>query len=69
MQAWPLVTSFQDFENMEADSVAALSTLTGELAGNYYPLRTMDAKTMEQMIQDHFLFRNDDEWVRSKFNL
>ena len=55
------MTSFQDFENMEADSVAALSTLTGELAGNYYPLRTMDAKTMEQMIQDHFLFRNDDE--------
>jgi len=53
----------QDFENMEADTVAALATLTGELAGNYYPLAKMDAKTQEQLIQDHFLFRNDDEWV------
>lgn len=58
---FPPACTSEDFENMEADSVAALSTLTGELAGNYYPLRTMDAKTMEQMIQDHFLFRNDDD--------
>lgn len=52
---------FQDFENMEADTVAALSQLTGELAGNYHPLAKMDEATQNQLIQDHFLFRNDDE--------
>ena len=55
------VLCVQDFENMEADTVAALSTLTGELAGNYHPLGKMDEATQNQLIQDHFLFRNDDE--------
>ena len=46
---------------MEQDSVKALKTLTGELAGDYHPLRTMDEATQNQMVQDHFLFRDDDE--------
>lgn len=52
---------FQDFENMEADTKAALKQLTGELAGEYYPLASMDPAKQNQLIQDHFLFRNDDE--------
>ena len=48
---------------MEQDTVAALKTLTGELEGQYYPLAKMDKATQNQMIQDHFLFRDDDELV------
>ena len=46
---------------MEKETVQALKTLTGELEGDYYPLRTMDEKTQNQMVADHFLFRDDDE--------
>lgn len=46
---------------MEADSAEALNTLTGELAGTYYPLAKMDDATQKQMVEDHFLFRDDDE--------
>lgn len=56
-----IVVCFQDFDNMEADTVAALSQLTGELEGKYFPLAKMDEATQNQLIQDHFLFRNDDE--------
>nr|AAM90698.1 arginine kinase [Ensis directus] len=56
--------SSEDFENMEADTVAALSTMTGELAGNYYPLAKMDAAQQKQLVEDHFLFRDDDDVLR-----
>jgi hypothetical protein len=35
--------------------------LTGELAGDYYPLNGMDKATQTKMIEDHFLFRADDD--------
>ena len=50
----------QDFEKMEKLAVEGLSTLTGELAGTYYPLNGMDKATQTKMIEDHFLFRADD---------
>ena len=53
----------QDFEKMEKLACDGLSTLTGNLAGTYYPLRGMDKATQEKMIEDHFLFRADDEYV------
>jgi len=34
----------------------ALGGLSGDLAGNYYPLATMSNETQEQLIADHFLF-------------
>ncbi|VEL27905.1 unnamed protein product [Protopolystoma xenopodis] len=37
-----------------------LKGLSGELSGTYYPLSNMDASTMHQLIDDHFLFKNDD---------
>lgn len=45
---------------MEKLACEGLSTLTGELAGTYYPLRGMDKATQNKMIEDHFLFRADD---------
>nr|ACP43444.1 arginine kinase [Meretrix meretrix]ACP43445.1 arginine kinase [Meretrix lyrata] len=61
---FPPACTSEDLENMQDDTVAALKTLTGELAGNYYPLNKMDEATQKQMVEDHFLFRDDDDVLR-----
>merc|ERR1711936_257665 len=38
----------------------ALTKLTGDLAGKYYPLTGMDEKIRQQLVDDHFLFVNGD---------
>merc|ERR1711963_1338410 len=38
----------------------ALSKLTGDLAGNYYPLTGMDEAVRQQLVDDHFLFMSGD---------
>merc|ERR1712184_153422 len=38
----------------------ALSKLTGDLAGTYYPLSGMDEKVRQQLVDDHFLFVSGD---------
>jgi len=38
----------------------ALSKLSGDLAGKYYPLTGMDEKVRQQLVDDHFLFVNGD---------
>merc|ERR1712183_277012 len=38
----------------------ALSKLTGDLAGKYYPLTGMDEKIRQQLVDDHFLFMSGD---------
>jgi protein-arginine kinase len=38
----------------------ALSKLTGDLAGSYYPLTGMDEKIRQQLVDDHFLFVSGD---------
>nr|AGO64665.1 taurocyamine kinase [Dugesia sp. BJR-2013] len=42
----------------------ALMGLPGDLSGNYYPLTGMDEKTQKQLIDDHFLFKDDDPVLR-----
>merc|ERR1712062_965856 len=39
---------------------SALSKLTGDLAGTYYPLTGMDEKVRQQLVNDHFLFVSGD---------
>merc|ERR1712147_446243 len=39
----------------------ALSKLTGDLAGTYYPLTGMDEKVRQQLVDDHFLFMGGDK--------
>lgn len=58
---FPPVASAEQFENMEKEASEALLSLTGELAGKYYPLRKMDEATQNRMVEDHFLYRNDDD--------
>merc|ERR1711863_214074 len=40
---------------------SALSKLTGDLAGTYYPLTGMDEKVRQQLVDDHFLFVSGDK--------
>jgi len=39
----------------------ALSKLTGDLAGKYYPLTGMDEAVRQQLVDDHFLFMSGDK--------
>merc|ERR1711910_214594 len=39
---------------------SALSKLTGDLAGTYYPLTGMEEKVRQQLVDDHFLFVSGD---------
>jgi len=45
---------------VEALMKNALSKLTGDLAGTYYPLTGMDEKVRQQLVDDHFLFVSGD---------
>ena len=42
--------------SVEKISVDALSSLTGQFAGTYYPLNKMTEAEQDQLINDHFLF-------------
>ncbi|XP_068245662.1 arginine kinase-like [Palaemon carinicauda] len=39
---------------------SAFSKLSGDLAGNYYPLTGMDEAVRQQLVDDHFLFMSGD---------
>merc|ERR1711928_144366 len=47
-----------EFENMMKQ---AFASLTGDLAGEYYPLTGMDEGVRQQLIDDHFLFVSGDK--------
>merc|ERR1712002_720405 len=47
-----------EFENMMKQ---AFASLTGDLAGEYYPLTGMDEATRQQLVDDHFLFMSGDK--------
>jgi len=49
-------------ECLVADS---LRQLTGELAGDYYPLSGMSDTTRQRLIDDHFLFKEGDRFLES----
>ncbi|XP_054643638.1 creatine kinase, testis isozyme-like isoform X2 [Dunckerocampus dactyliophorus] len=41
---------------LEKISIEALESLTGDMTGKYYPLKTMSEAEQQQLIDDHFLF-------------
>lgn len=48
---------------LEQAVVGALKSLTGELAGTYYPLKEMDDATKKRLIEEHFLFEQYDKYL------
>lgn len=53
------------YKEMEEKVSSALRGLTGELKGTYYPLTGMDKKTQQQLIDDHFLFKEGDRFLQA----
>jgi len=62
MPLGPAVSRYQR-RVIEEQVVAAVSNLTGELAGAYFPLAGMDETTQQRLIEDHFLFKEGDRFL------
>jgi hypothetical protein len=60
----PGVTKEQRLEIM-AKVVDACSKFEGDLAGTFYPLEGMDEATREQLVADHFLFKEGDRFLKA----
>lgn len=60
----PCLTEDQ-YREMEQKVSSTLSALEGELHGKYYPLTGMDKKTQQQLIDDHFLFKEGDRFLQA----
>jgi len=45
--------------------VEACNTFEGDLAGKFYPLLGMDKATQDQLIADHFLFKEGDRFLQA----
>ena len=63
----PLGTSVskEQRDSIEATIVQGLNTLDGELDGSYYPLLGMTKEIQEQLIKEHFLFKEGDRFLAS----
>ena len=55
----------EDYENLESMVSKALEGLEGDLSGNYYSLANMSKETQQQLIDDHFLFKEGDRFLRA----
>jgi len=52
-------------EQVEALVVEGLKQLDGELKGKYYPLLGMSKEIQEELIKEHFLFKEGDRFLAS----
>ena len=55
----------QERLDIEKKVVEILESLTGELAGTYYPLLGMDEATRQKLVNDHFLFKKGDRFLEA----
>jgi protein-arginine kinase len=60
----PAITKADRLE-VEKRMTNAFKSFTGDLAGTYYPLASMDEATKKRLLEEHLLFRDDDDHVRS----
>ncbi|CAH8438792.1 unnamed protein product [Schistosoma rodhaini] len=61
---FPTIMSKTDRIKLEQVISGALKGLTGEHTGTYYPLTDMKEEDRKQLVEDHFLFKNDDPVLR-----
>lgn len=55
-----------NYKEMESKVKAGLESLSdGELQGNYYPLLGMSKEIQNQLIADHFLFKEGDRFLQA----
>nr|XP_021202112.1 arginine kinase isoform X4 [Bombyx mori] len=60
----PCLTESQ-YKEMEDKVSGTLSSLEGELKGTFYPLTGMSKETQQQLIDDHFLFKEGDRFLQA----
>jgi arginine kinase len=60
----PCLTEAQ-YKEMEQKVSTSLSALDGELKGKFYPLTGMDKGVQQQLIDDHFLFKEGDRFLQA----
>jgi len=60
----PCLTEAQ-YKEMEEKVSSTLKALEGELKGTFYPLTGMDKATQQQLIDDHFLFKEGDRFLQT----
>ncbi|KAG8192956.1 hypothetical protein JTE90_028079 [Oedothorax gibbosus] len=54
-----------NYKEMEEKVSAIFATFDGELKGKYHPLTGMDKATQQQLIDDHFLFKEGDRFLQA----
>ncbi|XP_059152400.1 arginine kinase-like [Physella acuta] len=62
---FPPILSLEDRKELEKKAVEALNGLSDELKGTYHPLTGMDEETQTKLTQDHFLFKDDDRFLKA----
>jgi len=60
----PCLTEAQ-YKEMEQKVSTTLSGLEGELKGKFYPLTGMEKAVQQQLIDDHFLFKEGDRFLQT----
>ncbi|XP_064543668.1 arginine kinase 1 isoform X1 [Drosophila montana] len=60
----PCLTEAQ-YKEMEGKVSTTLSGLEGELKGKFYPLTGMEKAVQQQLIDDHFLFKEGDRFLQA----
>lgn len=67
LQEYPMGAAItkEQRDEVEAKVSTVLNSFEGELAGNYYPLLGMSPEVQEQLIKDHFLFKDGDRFLES----
>lgn len=60
----PCLTEAQ-YKEMEDKVSSTLSGMEGELKGKFYPLTGMDKAVQQQLIDDHFLFKEGDRFLQA----
>ncbi|XP_060660473.1 arginine kinase 1 isoform X1 [Drosophila nasuta] len=60
----PCLTEAQ-YKEMESKVSSTLSGLEGELKGKFYPLTGMEKAVQQQLIDDHFLFKEGDRFLQA----
>lgn len=60
----PAITKEQR-DQIEKDASSVLKSMTGELAGSYYPLAGMSEEVSKELIEAHFLFKAGDRFLEA----
>lgn len=60
----PCLTEAQ-YKEMEEKVKSTLGGLEGELKGKFYPLTGMEKSVQQQLIDDHFLFKEGDRFLQA----